>query len=549
MLFKILNTRLLYVLCIAAVLLISDFWFASYNAFYQYTPQASEILGIFLICFFASYLPKTIRRVFFSLCLIFSSAQYFHFQYFGRNIFPNEFLTVFLEMAEVLDTTSTMPEKFFATTLCILLNLSILYGLEKSINKKLSANKYITSLLFLVLIIQPSVMYYYLGTQQVRQVPKDKVSYLYIKSGKHSLVNFYTSLSNLLVILLPKKIQGLESNLSTKNTIFDKQDKILNANVILIIGESIRDDHMSLFSYDRNTTPFISSLAKNNNFFSKEIYSAGIMTKTSVPAIINRSESLNLLDNISFQSCLFGLAKKANYHTSFISGQSDRNLRYLWEMICPKEVNNFLNKSSISLRKNKDEELFRDLELLEELDKIDFKQKQFLVLHLRTAHSPYDENYPEAFELFKNDPANEAVDTYDNSILYFDKFYETLVTRIGKISNKPTYIFFTSDHGEMLGERGQYGHGIFSEEVYTVPFFLYELNLAPQDSLLAKAKHVINHADVGELVANALSYNWHRAEKGDRSFYINGTDVQGYGGYIKAHLTKGNINLDEVKKY
>jgi glucan phosphoethanolaminetransferase (alkaline phosphatase superfamily) len=60
-------------------------------------------------------------------------------------------------------------------------------------------------------------------------------------------------------------------------------------------------------------------------------------------------------------------------------------------------------------------------------------------------------------------------------VLYTDYFLSEVIKYLKENSKKPTYIVFTSDHGELLHEHGRNGHGWFFKEVYRVPFIFYAI--------------------------------------------------------------------------
>ena len=93
------------------------------------------------------------------------------------------------------------------------------------------------------------------------------------------------------------------------------------------------------------------------------------------------------------------------------------------------------------------------------------KQDRLLVvLHLLGSHSIYSERYPRAWALFQPEckgaaytcPPLDVVNSYDNSIRYTD---HVLGEAIDMLRAENAILFFTSDHGESLGELGVYGHG------------------------------------------------------------------------------------------
>ncbi len=96
---------------------------------------------------------------------------------------------------------------------------------------------------------------------------------------------------------------------------------------------------------------------------------------------------------------------------------------------------------------------------------------QLLVLHMLGNHGPaYFRRYPPAFERFR--PAcreddlgrcsqAEIVNAYDNAVLYTDHVLATLIGTLQAQSDKvDAAVVYLSDHGESLGEKGLYLHGL-----------------------------------------------------------------------------------------
>ena len=94
-----------------------------------------------------------------------------------------------------------------------------------------------------------------------------------------------------------------------------------------------------------------------------------------------------------------------------------------------------------------------------------------VVLHMIGSHGPaYFKRYPEKFEAFS--PACRSADlsrcsretivnAYDNSIRYTDHVLSELVGLLRGVNSRfDTAMLYVSDHGESLGEKGLYLHGI-----------------------------------------------------------------------------------------
>ncbi len=113
---------------------------------------------------------------------------------------------------------------------------------------------------------------------------------------------------------------------------------------------------------------------------------------------------------------------------------------------------------------------------------------QLLVLHMLGNHGPsYFRRYPPAFEQFmpacqQDDLARcsqgEIVNAYDNALLYTDHVLARLIDGLQAGAQQvDSVVLYVSDHGESLGEKGLYLHGLpyaIAPEVQTrVPMFIW----------------------------------------------------------------------------
>jgi len=94
-----------------------------------------------------------------------------------------------------------------------------------------------------------------------------------------------------------------------------------------------------------------------------------------------------------------------------------------------------------------------------------------IVLHQMGNHGPeYFKRYPAAFEKFKPTcitnqfqecSSEEINNAYDNAILYTDYFLSQVIELLQRNTGPfETAMVYLSDHGESLGERGVYLHGL-----------------------------------------------------------------------------------------
>lgn len=303
------------------------------------------------------------------------------------------------------------------------------------------------------------------------------------------------------------KIPNFKSSLS----------KPVKENIIIIMGESLRDQNLSLNGYARKTTPYLEKYTQSHNVIFKRAISGGIATGTSLPLFFNawsghNSEEVFLKQN----RCLFKLAKEQGYKTIFISTHGAKSIRYILNSLCPQYIdevtvsdNSFMGSENVSS--------FYDDYLLEKIEEKNLFQKNtktplFLVLHMRGSHSPYNSRYPKEFDTFHEKETNDdhpqnLVNQYDNSILYSDKIIFEILRKIER-SKISASVFFTSDHGENLGEDNIWGHTKITPWTYSVPFFFTSFNSqnAWMNNFIKKHTEPFLHIEISQAIAQLLGY-------------------------------------------
>lgn len=226
--------------------------------------------------------------------------------------------------------------------------------------------------------------------------------------------------------------------------------------VIFIIGESVRADHLQLNGYARATTP---RLASRKHIISlPHIYSPYTNTTASVPHIITRADSIHL-DYAYTESSFLTIFRQSGFHTAWLSNQDLAKAFYdfLHEPDTTVYTTAAIQQSLYSK--------WLDSELLPLSDAfIGTHPHQLVVLHTVGSHWLYDTHVTEDCYLFQPTVSNrdvrqntigQIVNSYDNSIVYMDRFVDEM---IGKIENRPAILIYLSDHGESLGEEGRFLH-------------------------------------------------------------------------------------------
>lgn len=240
-----------------------------------------------------------------------------------------------------------------------------------------------------------------------------------------------------------------------KENIVTKEEKI---QIIFVLGESVRADHLSLNGYDRNTTPLLS---KQKNLISfKTLYTPFTFTAQSLPQILTDKSIEDNKENEEYNS-LYTLLKKASFKTEWIGNQflekSYRSIIHTNESITI--IDEF--HSVLSFKKEKDLALLNYFSLNET-----YTGNSISTLHMIGSHWYYNSRVDDDFKYFTpvtsskylgSSTKEEMINSYDNTIVYLDIFLDKLIEKL-KTSSKKTILIYLSDHGETLGEDEKWLH-------------------------------------------------------------------------------------------
>jgi len=282
--------------------------------------------------------------------------------------------------------------------------------------------------------------------------------------------------------LISKKRKA--SFLSKPASLSLEQQQKLDDIVIVIIGESMRRRNLSLYGYDRKTTPNLDRRKNQLIVFSKAISPAN----SSVISLIHMftplvvGEKRNLLDVPS----LVGDVRLAGFDTTWISNTNLLGRHSSSNTIMAHDANSIM----VTRPEGRNEKFYlTDLAILPLVDKFianNNGKKKFLFLATRGSHAIYRKRVPEQFRKFRpiieGDAAyspslrDKIVNSYDNSILTTDWFIEQLIQRLEATARPATLIYF-SDHGQRLYEDGRtivHGFKTPRKIEVNVPFFIWQ---------------------------------------------------------------------------
>lgn len=419
------------------------------------------IIFSFIFSFLSIFCFYRLTKIICSLIMISSSLLIYIVQYYGILVDTHSLISAIL--ANSTEILSFFSLNFFLilflfgilpTIALTKINITYSYWIDE-IKARTSKILLLTTIILCAILTQHSNISLSLDQRQNLKyiIPYNQISIL-------------SSLTKELLYKSHKKIYiGTDAQIPKKENIL----------LILIIGESARKDHFSLYGYTRKTNPLLST---NNIIILNNPTSCGTGTYTSVTCMLS-----HLTQNEYYQN-------RKNYE--FLPSMLQRNgIEVFYKTnssACYGICHNINNIASSFQDKTEHchNKICFDQILLTKLDTyIHSRDKNtFIILHQTGSHFPYWNKYPKKFEKFKptckknqtHCSNDEIINTYDNSILYTDFILDKTI-KIAKTSNRPAVVIYISDHGESLGENGIYSHGMSYDhapkEQKEIPFIIW----------------------------------------------------------------------------
>ena len=251
-----------------------------------------------------------------------------------------------------------------------------------------------------------------------------------------------------------------------------EMDKDFPQTYVIVIGESVDRKHMSIYGYNRQTTPHFDNL-KNELFVFKNVNTAHAFTSGAVKSIFQ----INLDESNTRQYTLIHFFKDAGFKTFWFSNQGRFNIfdNYVMRLgkLCDEYA--FINNAGINDKSLFDESLLKYFRTALE----DNAKKKLIILHLIGSHTPLNFRYPSDFKRFKL-PLNyfdkgkaSCVAFYDNSILYTDHILNEIVCSLKK-NNGYSGMLYLSDHGQDINDTKECDLGARKgSNAYEIPFIIW----------------------------------------------------------------------------
>jgi lipid A ethanolaminephosphotransferase len=293
-----------------------------------------------------------------------------------------------------------------------------------------------------------------------------------------------------------------------------------DANVtVLVVGETARAQSFSLNGYSQDTNRY----TKNSGIVSfSKVASCGTATSVSLPCMFSRLDRKTYNNRTAnAQQNLLDIAKTAGMDVLWIDNNNG-SCKGVCARVDSIDIDTSKSNSLCDGEYCLDEALLAPLQ--DKLNNLTAKNT-LIVLHMMGSHGPtYYKRYPQEKTLFLPDcqrsdiqhcSEQQVINTYDNTIAYTDFVLSEIISRLEKLesaSTLKTSMLYISDHGESLGEKGVYLHGLpyaFAPEEQTHVAMLFWQNRSvashTDDCLASVSSEAISHDNLFDIILGVTS--------------------------------------------
>jgi arylsulfatase A-like enzyme len=252
--------------------------------------------------------------------------------------------------------------------------------------------------------------------------------------------------------------------------------------VVVILIDTLRRDHLPFYGYAKETAPFLTSLAERGVVF-EHAYSTSSWTPPAAASLFTSLYPFQHGVLRGFQLAqrierLTGVKLELSPVPPAAETQAEALSRAGYRTFAITENPNLVAEMGFAQGFTSFSSHPKDLDadvILAALDAIAPELAKpspyFLYLHFMDVHGPYRGRAP-LYDASLPDESARRVSAYDSGIRYLDERLARAFARFGWAQN--ALVVVTADHGEELGDRGEWGHGatLFSE-VMNVPLVIH----------------------------------------------------------------------------
>jgi arylsulfatase A-like enzyme len=242
-------------------------------------------------------------------------------------------------------------------------------------------------------------------------------------------------------------------------------------NVVIVLWDTVRPDHLELYGYPRATAPFVAEVGARGAVFPRA-YSSSAWTVPAIASVftglyptghgmVNAYEgnewmakqiaggkevTVEVTSLPEEHATLPERLKSAGYATFGVATNTHASAPFGYDR----------GFDTFEMRRNEKAESVVDSLIARRDELLSPERPYFLYLHLNDVHKPYDPRKP----WYKpgEDQRTDQIARYDSEISYLDAHVRRLSDALDW--EQDTLVCLISDHGEAFLEHGKYGHSL-----------------------------------------------------------------------------------------
>jgi len=239
--------------------------------------------------------------------------------------------------------------------------------------------------------------------------------------------------------------------------------------LVLVVGETTRAANFGLAGYARDTTPQLKGLMGEGGMtYFSDVRSCGTNTETSVPCLFSHLGRERYVNRTERHENLLDLLQRAGMGVVWVDNQS--GCKGVCERVTHADARELVPGAVCDGGECQDTVLLQALPAaLQRLTPEQRARGTVIVLHQMGSHGPaYYKRTPPELKAFSPEctsaalqdcPREQVVNAYDNSVRGTDALLAGVVRWLRQQPGA-SGLLYVSDHGESLGEKGLYLHGM-----------------------------------------------------------------------------------------
>ncbi len=344
-----------------------------------------------------------------------------------------------------------------------------------------------------LLWVLPKLVLFYI-LQKIPKAQLDQSFGIYLKLGLFIILIYFSIHqksflrgpfgSNIVYADNAYKQHGFLSTIKDRHVPLNVKKEFLKGRAethVLILGESLTRNHMSLYGYDIKTNPRLEARRNELVIFS-DVLASHCYTVGSVYKMLSNA-SWNKKNNWFGGESIIELCKQSGYKTYWITNQPIYK-----EMDTPILAFAELTDSIVVTAFEKEKSALPDMAVLPHFQNVLDKdsENKLIIIHLMGSHLSYKSRSTESYRSFNaesyttlrpdlDEEQKTVLSEYDNSVLYNDHLIDSMITIVESRSEFGTLLYL-SDHGDnVFDERDDYGHNELNptKSMFEVPFMLW----------------------------------------------------------------------------